>query len=200
MGLCASTGAHADDGKLNAVNPQDISVRVNEKDSKEIDADFREILRSGLCLILERLYTAVGYEADGYLDIVRKQGLDDIMDLVAPQHFETFFREHLEIKDQQPSSLDEHHMNFKQDKALNFIQAVKVASWKNVVVSRKDMVQQAQTAAKRTQEQLKASCDACDSSDLKIHMQFFSAALDFLAGDITKDSVLYDNIDRICDE
>jgi len=199
MGLCASNGAHADD-RPNAVNPQDISARVNEKDSKEIDADFREILRSGLCLILERLYTAVGYEADGYLDIVQKQGLDDIMDLVAPQYFENFFRDHLDIKDVKPSSLDEHHMNYKQDQALNLIQAVKVATWKFGLVSRKDMVQAAQKAAKRTQEQLKASCDACDSSDLKIHMQFFSAALDFLAGDISKDSVLYDNIDRICDE
>jgi hypothetical protein len=55
-----------------------------------------------------------------------------------------------------------------------------------------------QRAAQLTQKELKESSQAADSSDLKIHLNFFHQALDFLSGDIASNpGLLENNVDNI---
>jgi len=84
---------------------------------------------------------------------------------------------------------------------MKLLDACEKAPYRTPLPSTDKLVASVQKATKATQQELRESAIASDSSDLKIHLFFFAKALDVVTGDIaTHPELLYTNIDDMCDK
>jgi len=98
----------------------------------------------------------------------------------------------------QPSiDTDVKHKSYPTKKFLKLVEACKASEFKEGIES-KVLTEKFSKAARLTQKELKESSAAADSSDLKIHLNFFHSCFDFVAGDITSNPLLLEkNVNKI---
>jgi len=167
------------------------------------NADFRETLKAVLLLVLNRLVTALEYEQEGFLDLAVKRSKKNYMELIAPQHFEKLLRDLFDVDSVKPGSPEVDHSdpNYEQQRFMKLLEACEKADYRTPIPSIDKLVASVQKATKATQQELRDSAIASESSDLKIHLFFFAKALDVVAGDIAHHpELLYSNIDDMCDK
>jgi len=173
------------------------------EDKEGASTDFRETLKSVIVLILNRLVTALEYEQEGFLDLAVKRSKKNYMELIAPQHFEKVLRDLFDVDSVKPGQPEVDHSdpNYEQQRFMKLLEACEKASFRTPVPSSDKLVATVQKATKATQQELRESAIASDSSDLKIHLFFFAKALDVVAGDIASHpELLYSNIDDMCEK
>ena len=173
-------------------------AKPTDKKDKE-DFDFRETVKAVVLVVLERCAAGLEYESDAYADIAKALDKEDFMDLMAPEHFEKVFKDYLDIKgDVQEPEVEEGHPLYNFQRFNNFLSACASADYKRPPPSRKELTTRVQSAAKKTQEQLKNAQSACDSKELKAHLKLFVKVLETLQGDIAGDrQLLYKQIDEL---
>jgi len=167
------------------------------------NTDFRETLKAVMILVLNRLVTALEYEQEGFLDLAVKRSKKNYMELIAPQHFEKLLRELFDVDSVKTGSpeVDQSDPNYEQQRFMKLLDACEKAEYKTPIPSVDKLVASVQKATKATQQELRDSAIASESSDLKIHLFFFAKALDVVTGDIASHpELLYSNIDDMCDK
>jgi len=125
------------------------------------------------------------------------------MELIAPQHFEKVLRDLFDVDSVKPAQpdVDQADPNYEQQRFMKLLEACEKAPFRSPVPAADKLVASVQKATKATQQELRESAIASDSSDLKIHLFFFAKALDVVAGDIAAHpELLYSNIDDMCDK
>jgi len=150
---------------------------------------------------LNRLVTALEYEQEGFMDLAVKRLKKNYMELIAPQHFEKLLRDLFDLGTAKPAlpEVDQSDPNYEQQRFMKLLDACEKAPWQSIPNDK--LVASVQKATKATQQELRESAIASDSSDLKIHLFFFAKALDIVTGDIASHpELLYSNIDDMCDK
>jgi len=201
MGLCASTGEAQHktqivetpspklESKPAAAAPSDRGSGV------DADEEFRLVLRDASLLVLDSLAQTLDYEKEGFSEVARKRGLKSYLEIMAPQHFENVFREYLDVGPVAASSLAVSDPSYLADSYRNFLKACRAANFKGSP-GRAGISVAFQKACTATQAGLKASADAADASDLKLHLFFFINALNIMQGDIVGNpGLLFKNVD-----
>jgi len=203
MGLCASTGKESEaqhktqivETPTPKVEPKPASAASTETTAVDPDAEFRLVLRDASNLVLDNLAQTLDYEIGGFSEVARKRGLKFYFEIMAPQHFEAVFKEYLDLGAVPVSSLAPSDPSFAADSYRNFLKACRVSSFKGSP-SRAVLAGAFQKACTATQACLKASADAADASDLKLHLFFFINALNIMQGDIVGNpGLLFKNVD-----
>jgi hypothetical protein len=188
MGVCASTPENNAGAQSQASNAQSSEEReLNDK-------EFRQILKNVTLVILGKLCTALEYEKEGYDEVRQTRNLDSILDLMAPQYFTGVLKETLGVGDAEYDG-DVKRTDYQCKKFMVFLESCKGAEFKAGIDSQ-TLADKFKKAAELTQKELKESSAAADSSDLKIHLNFFHQSLDFVQGDIASNPALLEqNVD-----
>jgi hypothetical protein len=206
MGLCGSV--EKEEAKAPKTEAQDTAKVEPKSSSAEVrttgaeggsaaegDDEFRLVLRDAALMVLDNLAKTLEYEKEGFAEVAQKRGLKNYFEIMAPQHFETVFKEYLDIGPVAASSLPSTDPSFAQDNYRNFLKACRTANFKGSP-PRAPLAAAFQKACTATQGCLKACADAADASDLKLHLFFFINALNIMQGDIVaKPSLLFKNVD-----
>ena len=201
MGLCVSADEPRASKTHTAEQPKSVSKGSRFSEAKleesgvESDSDFRIVLRDATVMILDNLARALEYEKEGFTEVAKKRAMKNYLEIMAPQHFESVFREYLDVGSVPTSSLAPSSASYAQENFRYLLHACRGAPYKSNP-SKAAVAAAFQKACTATQTSLKACADAADASDLKLHLFFFINALNIMQGDIaSKSGSLYRNID-----
>jgi len=206
MGLCASTGGKETEATHKTQIVDTPSPKVTKAEPKPAaasdrgsgvdgDDEFRLVLRDASLLVLDSLAQTLDYEKDGFAEVARKRGLKSYFEIMAPHQFEAVFKEYLEVGEVSPPRVAVGDPSYAALSYRNFLKACRESNFKGSP-SRATLAASFQKACTATQACLKASADAADASDLKLHLFFFINALNIMQGDIVGNpALLFKNVD-----
>mmetsp|Transcript_5649 Transcript_5649/g.10783 ORF Transcript_5649/g.10783 Transcript_5649/m.10783 type:complete len:214 (-) Transcript_5649:82-723(-) len=179
-----------------AASVQDVQVQLNSP--TESEADFKLVLHQVVVLACQKVCMALQYEKEAYLELAKRRGFSSYIDLMAPHHFEQALRATFDIGEVPEPATEANDINFEQMKFLNFLEVAKAAKFQDWNISRGTLIERFQSACTKTQQELQASADQADASDLKLHLYFFINCLNIIQGDMTPGN-LFKNIETFVD-
>lgn len=209
MGLCSSTVEDANAEAKNAAGEQGGAKSGTDSVRKQVvaagtanddaDSEFRDTLRSSLLLVIDRMLTALSYEAEAFADVAKSIGAPNLIGICAGDGIDKLLRELFDVKGVREPEVDARHICFEQQKLSALVAACTDAPWKRPIPNRREVVAKVQATIKKTQAALDRAYGSAPSSDLKLQVNFFSRTLNFCQGDIAADgsTLLYDQIDQL---
>jgi len=188
MGVCASKG-ESDTNAAGGAGQADADPQDRE--------DFRAILQKVTCIILEKLCVVLEFEKEAYDDLRKERNLANYLELMNPEPWTDLINKFIDFSAPAEVDVEENHASYETRKFKALVSAAKEGKIKADVADVM-LVNKFQKAVTLSQKELKESSTAADSSDLKIHLNFFHNCLDFVKGDILcNPSLLEANIDQI---
>ena len=184
MGVCSSKKAYDNDTNIEnnkkakfGVNFTDINVEMIKDNPEE---EFRTILVQITLIILKRLFTALDYEKQGFYDLANKLSMKSIIELVSPNEMENVLKNCFNYDDE--SEMDDIDPNDKLYNVKKFLHLIKLCDDGRVKddIENTDLASKISSAAITMASNMRNNAKASESSDLKIHLQFFASCLEIL--------------------
>jgi hypothetical protein len=187
MGACSTKEPTEDKVRASPAKSTASSADGARKLETETDEDFRETLRAVLHLILSRLTTALEFEGQGYSDIAQKREKANYMELVQAEVFEKLIRNLWAVEGADLSvDTPEDDINYAAHKFQKLVDAMQTAEWKESALPKKELANSVQAAVAACKAECFKTIDACEHSDLKLHLMYFMACMDVTKGKIAQ--------------
>ena len=170
------------------------------------DEEFRRTVKSVLVLLLDRLTRTMEYEKAAFQELAVGVGHGNYMQLIDYEAFEAFLRAHFTIPPSPAPHRQDDDLRYLSQYFVLFLNLASSApsttsGARRTFPSRVSMTESLQRLCAQTSEQLlKWKLSPHATYEVKEHLDFFSAALQFTRGDLVQHpELLYKNIDEICD-